>query len=207
MSRGPDFDELVGGDVPEEERERLRRAHELLVQAGPPPELSPDLDSVPWPEEALELPWARRRPSARRRLVLAAVLATVLVVGFLLGQATKSGPTSINAVRTVKLHGTKLDSDALATLSLGKKDRNGNWPMILRVHGLAQLREGGYYDLYLTKDGRPVAKCGVFNVGHGETVVRLSASYDLNHFDRNGWVVTRQVPPNHAPTQIVLKPA
>ena len=41
MSREPDFDALVGADVPGEERDRLRRAHELLVAAGPPPELAP----------------------------------------------------------------------------------------------------------------------------------------------------------------------
>ena len=41
---GPDFDELVGGDdLPGPERERLQRVHELLVAAGPPPELPPEL--------------------------------------------------------------------------------------------------------------------------------------------------------------------
>ena len=207
MRNGPDFDELVGPQVPEEERERLRRAHELLIQAGPPPELSPEMESVPWPEDALAPVWGRRRPAGRRRVVLAAALATAVVVGFLLGKSTNSSSTSINAQRTVKLHGTKLDSDALATLELGKKDNNGNWPMLLRVTGLQQLPEGGYYDLYLTIHGKPIAKCGVFNVGRGETIVRLSASYDLKHFDKDGWVVTRQIPPNHEPTDIVLKPS
>jgi len=37
--------------------------------------------------------------------------------------------------------------------------------------------------------------------------VRFSAAYDLSHFDRDGWVITRQLPSNHKPTQIVLKPA
>ena len=41
MTRGPDFDQLVGHEVGREERERLQRVHELLVEAGPPPELSP----------------------------------------------------------------------------------------------------------------------------------------------------------------------
>jgi hypothetical protein len=208
MSRRPDFDDLVGQDVPEEERERLRRAHELLLAAEPPPELSPELDSVPWPEEALTPMWRRRRPAARRRpLLAAAVLATAVLVGFLLGQTTSSDSTSINAVRTVKLRGTELDRDALATLELGKRDNQGNWPMVLQVSGLERLPEGGYYDLYLTRKGKPVAKCGVFNVGEGKTVVRLSAAYDLKHFDKNGWVVTRQIPPNHEPTQIVLRPS
>ena len=35
----PNFDDLIGEDVPAWERERLRRAHDLLVAAGPPPEL------------------------------------------------------------------------------------------------------------------------------------------------------------------------
>ena len=35
----PDFDELVGTDLEPDERERLERVHELLLEAGPPPEL------------------------------------------------------------------------------------------------------------------------------------------------------------------------
>jgi hypothetical protein len=207
MTRRPDFDDLVGRDVPADERDRLLRAHELLVASDPPAELSPELETVAWPEEALApiSPWSK--PQRRRRPILAfALVATAAFVGFLLGQATNSD-TKINAVRAVKLHGTALDRNALATLKLGKKDANGNWPMVLRVTGLDVLPEGGYYDLYLTKKGRPVAKCGVFNVGRKETVVRLSASYDLSRFDRNGWVVTRQMPGQHKPTDIVLRPS
>ena len=46
MSRPPDFDELVGNVEEPDERERLRRVHELLVEAGPPPDLSPALSSI-----------------------------------------------------------------------------------------------------------------------------------------------------------------
>ena len=98
MTRQPDFDDVVGGDVPAQERERLRRAHELLIEAGPPAELSPELESVPWPDDALGPVWGRRKAAKPRRpLLLAAALATAVVVGFLLGQATTSSPTSINA--------------------------------------------------------------------------------------------------------------
>jgi hypothetical protein len=203
----PEFDDLVGSDVPAEERERLRRAHELLVQAGPPPELSPGQETVPWPDDALSPLTLRRRAGRRRPLVLAAGFATAVVLGFVLGQATSSNTTSISAERAVNLRGTQLDSDALATLELGSKDDDGNWPMLLRVTGLNELPEGGYYDLYLTHNGKPVALCGIFNVGRGETIVRLSAAYDLKHFDKNGWVVTRQMPGQHKPTDVVLKPA
>jgi len=58
----------------------------------------------------------------------------------------------------------------------------------------------------LTKGGKPVVLCGTFNVRRGEVVVRFTAAYDLEHFDENGWVVTRQPPGHHEPTQIVLRP-
>ena len=35
----PDFDELSAATSTPEERARLRRAHDLLLAAGPPPEL------------------------------------------------------------------------------------------------------------------------------------------------------------------------
>ena len=46
LMRGPEFDDLVG-DVPADERERLLRVHEMLVQAGPPPEIPPELERPP----------------------------------------------------------------------------------------------------------------------------------------------------------------
>jgi hypothetical protein len=140
--------------------------------------------------------------------LLAAALATAAVLGFVLGQSSgpSSSSASIDPVRVVKLAGTSLDRNARGTLALGKADEGGNWPMLLHATGLRQLPEGGYYDLYLTKGGKPVVLCGSFNVRSGEAIVRFSAAYDLSHFDRDGWVITRQLPSNHRPTQIVLKP-
>jgi hypothetical protein len=202
MTRAPDFDDLVGKDVPDEERARLLRAHRLLVEAGPPPELSPELDSVPWPEDS-QMPLLK--PKQRRPLLLAAAVATAIGLGFVLGQSTSTNSSSVQTVRVVQLAGTPLDSDARATLKLGKADVNGNWPMILHARGLKELPEGGYYDLYLTKGGKPVVLCGTFNVKGDEVVVHLSAAYDLDHFDKDGWVITRQGPDNHEPTEVVLK--
>jgi hypothetical protein len=204
----PDFGELVGNDVPAEERDRLRRAHDLLMQAEAPPELSPGLDAVPWPEEALGPVFGRRSAPRRRPLLLAAAVASAIALGFVLGQATtSSSPTSINALRTVKLAGTELNPGARATIELGSKDDQGNWPMVLRATGLKELPEGGYYDLYLTRNGKPLVLCGTFNANGGSVAVRLTAAYSLEHFDRNGWVVTRQLPGHHEPTDIVLRPA
>ena len=204
MTRTPDFDDLVGGDVPAEERERLHRAHDLLIEAGPPPELSPELEAVPWPDDALAPIWGRRRSASRSRrpLLLAAALATVAAVAFLLGQATTS-KNSISERKTVELHGTALARGALATLDLGERDSDGNWPMVLHIRGLPRLSGNGYYDLYLTKGGKPLVSCGTFNV-KGETVVALSAAYNLERFDKNGWVIVRKTPGHFEPTQIVL---
>ena len=205
MTRAPDFDDLVGKDVPDEERARLLQAHRLLVEAGPPPELSPEMDSVPWPEDS-QMPLVK--PKQRRPILLAAAIATAIGIGFVLGQSTSSSSSSssMEAVRVVQLAGTKLDNDARGTLELGKADAHGNWPMILHTRGLQQLPEGGYYDLYLTKGGKPVVLCGTFNVKGDEVVVHFSAAYDLGHFDKDGWVITRQLPENHEPTEVVLKP-
>jgi hypothetical protein len=206
VTRRPDFEDLVGTEVPAGERERLRRVHDLLVEAGPPPELSPELEAVPWPEDALQPLFGRRKEKhwTRRPLVLAAAFATALVLGLLLGQATSNG-NSIDVQRTVALQGTALAKSASGKLELGKADKHGNWPMVLHVSNLKKLPEGGYYDLYLTKRGKPVVLCGTFNVG-GKTEVRFTAAYNLQHFDKNGWVVTRQPAGHFKPDQIVLRP-
>ena len=203
MTRAPDFDDLVGTEVPDEERARLLRAHRLLVEAGPPPELSPELDSVPWPDDS-QMPLLK--PKQRRPLLLAAAVATAIGIGFVLGQSTGPSSSSMQTVRVVKLAGTNLDSNARGTLELGKADADGNWPMVLRARGLQELPEGGYYDLYLTKGGKPVVLCGTFNVKGREIVIHFSAAYELDHFDEDGWVITRQLPGNHKPTEVVLKP-
>jgi len=211
--RPPDFDELTGGDLTPAEADRLRHVHDLLLEAGSPPELSPELERVQWPEDALApltLTSRRIRERSRRSpLLVAAVLLTAAAIGFVFGQATgsKSTTVAIDTQHVVKLRGTPLNRGALATLQLGSRDREGNWPMLLHVTGLRALPEGGYYDLYLTSHGKPVALCGSFNVTSGDATISFTAAYELDHFDQDGWVVTRQLPPNHKPTQIVLRPA
>jgi hypothetical protein len=207
VTRQPDFDDLVGSDISPEERERLRHAHDLLVQAGPPPELSPELESVPWPDDALAPLWGRRagrRPAWQRPVVLAAALATAAVLGFLLGNSTGPGANSINAVQTLKLHGTALEPAALATLEIGDTDRHGNYRLVLHVEGLPKLKNGGYYDLYLTKRGKALVSCGTFNAD-GETVVPMTAAYNLDRFDKNGFVIVRKTPGHFEPTDVVLR--
>jgi Anti-sigma-K factor rskA len=210
--RPPDFDELAGGEVTGEERERLRRTHELLVQAGPPPELSPELEKVQWPDEALQplgLFRTPRRRQGRPWLQVALAAAAVLVVGFLLGQAFNSRSSSFTSTHVIKMRGTKQVPRAFAAVALGRESNDGNWPMLVTVTNLPPAQGGGYYDLWLSLHGKPVALCGTFNTHlNGDTSVRMSAAYDLTKLKFDGWIVTRQtggVPERQTPTVLTTE--
>ena len=184
---GPDFDELVGDDLTGDERERLLRVHELLIAAGPPAELPPELEPV---QEITAAPVVPLRPRAsRRRLAVAAVLAAALAVmsfglGFFVGD---NGDTqAVQPERVIEMTG----QEARASLAILPKDEAGNWPMRMTIQGLPRLADGEEYELWLTRGGKAVKPCGTFVVAEdGRTVVALNAPYRLKDFD--GWVVTR----------------
>jgi hypothetical protein len=181
------FDELVGGDdlTPEEER-RLRRVHDLLVQAGPPPDLPPELEHPSRPPEAeiLQFPLLPRRRWALAAVAAVALLLVAFAGGYLVGH---SKPSAFAAARVVPMHGP----NALAVLRVGHSDSVGNWPMVLEVNGLPQQHDRhAYYELWLTRHGKALVPCGSFRVAKRTTTVRLSVPYALNHFD--GWVITRE---------------
>jgi hypothetical protein len=186
-TRPPDFDELLGEDLPAEERARLRGVHDLLVAAGPPAELSPALEQAPSVVRTVHFLPRRRRGAAL--LLAAALAATVFGGGFLTGSVTHR--SSSKSVTVIPMHGTPGAPNALASISLQDMDKAGNWPMRFTVQGLPKLSRGGYYELYLTRHGRIAAGCGTFNVHGGQTTVTLNAPYELRGFD--GWVVTRHV--------------
>ena len=198
---GPDFDELLGDDVSAEERARLRRVHDALVASGPPPELSPPLLQPPGRPRAEVIPILPRGYPRRRGAAAAVLAAALALVAFGVGYFAASD--EFEATRVVKMHGTEAAPDAAASLQLGKPDAGGNWPMMLTVQGLEPLPGRGYYELYLTRNGEPIAHCGSFDVeGEGQTKVRLSAAYDLSRFD--GWVVLKHVPPAEASDEVLL---
>jgi hypothetical protein len=127
--RGPDFDEVVGEDLDAGDRDRLRRVHDLLIEAGPPPELPPALAT---PEEGgTVVPF--RGPSRRRLGVAgalaAAVAAAAFGVGFFLG-----GDDGEDRVATpnyvIELSG---GDEARASLAVFDADDAGNWPMRMTV--------------------------------------------------------------------------
>jgi hypothetical protein len=85
-------------------------------------------------------------------------------------------------------------------------DEAGNWPMRLSVTGLPKLPEHGYYEVYLTRKGKPFAPCGVFVVAGkaGAISVHLNAPYKVRTGD--SWVVTKQLPGNDGVGPVVLHP-
>ncbi len=199
----PNFDELIGAEVEGAERERLRRVHELLVEAGPPPEMTPELEAGP--ALALTLGGRRRTVKTRRRVMLLAATFAVLALAFLGGYLTGSGGGT-SAVRTLQLGGTPAAPHALASLQIEPKDAAGNWPMKLSVEGLPALPARSYYEVYLVRGGKPWASCGSFVVAHGKqgTTVQLNAPYKLRAGD--SWVVTRTTFGETDPGQTVLRP-
>jgi hypothetical protein len=188
MSDRPDFRELVGDDLSPEEAARLERVHELLVAAGPPPELPPRLaEPEAAPREDSPVAFLPRRRTGLA-LGLAAALALVTFVGGYVAGRAKDDFTTRGRVA---MHGTALASNASALIRIGEDDGNGNWPLKVSVHGLKPLPKGQYYEMYLTRAGRPVATCGTFRLASGDSVM-LNAPYNFSRFD--GWVVTLERP-------------
>jgi hypothetical protein len=185
-SRGPDFHELVGEDFSPEEEARLRRAHDLLLQAGPPPEVPPALAKPAQEGDKVRVLPRRRRGAVV--LLAAALSAAAFGAGYLFG-GRDEGAKAFKADHTVRLHGTALAPRALATVQVGKPDKNGNLPMLVTAQGLRRMGKSGYYTLALTKNGRPVVTCGTFRMGSNpRTSVRMAVAYDVSSFD--GWVIT-----------------
>jgi hypothetical protein len=179
---GPDFDELVGTDLPPEERERLQKVHELLVAAGPPPDYAPEAPPVPAEATIVRFP----RPKRFALVAVAAALAVALFgTGFFVGNRS-SGPE-----RTVAMVGTAQASAASASLELFPLDDAGNWPMELEVKGLVPALSGRPYELWLAKGNRLAALCGSFRSRpDGTARVPMNAPYRLSDFD--SWVVVEE---------------
>jgi hypothetical protein len=181
----PDFRDLVGDELPAEERARLERVHELLVEAGPPPELPPSLVEAPDRRQEQAPTWLPRR-RAGAALSLAAAIA---LVAFLGGYVAGFRHNSFDSTRELAMRGTSVaPSSARGVIKLGKQDKAGNWPMVVTVQGLPRLPESGYYELFVMRDGR-FLRCGSFNVKAGETSVDFSVPYTFEHDD--AWIVTR----------------
>jgi hypothetical protein len=188
MTKPPrDLRELVGDDVPAEELARLSRVHELLLRAGPPPELPGELAEAPQPEGTVALlPKRHWRPLA----ALAAALALAAFgAGWLAASVGDPDTESFPAIDfRVAMYGTPSAPNAVASIAVAERDEAGNWPLAMTVRRLPALPRGAEYELWLTRDGKLAALCGPFRT-EGESVAYLNAPYRLRQYD--GWVVTR----------------
>jgi hypothetical protein len=205
-----EFDQLVDTDglAPDEER-RLRRMHEMLVEAGPPAELTASLltppaepalaDDASEGAKVVPFPTLRRRPGAAALVLAATIAAACFGGGYLI--ANQAHGNAISAVRVVALQGKQ---NSLASLRVGAADENGNWPMELTVNGLPKLKSPkAYYILMLVDEkGKPGPLCGLFRVEDGTTSVRFSVPYKITAGTR--WVVTAVTPGVHWPGHVVM---
>src|SRR5215831_9898507 len=150
MTHEPNFEELVGEDLPIEEETRLRRAHEMLLAAGPMPELPPSLEEPtigererPRQNENVYQLLPRRRTGAA--LALAAAIALVAFVGgYVVGFRHQGFATQYS----VPMHGVT-GVEASAKIQIGSRDSSGNLPLRVEARGLPKLKTG-YYEMFLT---------------------------------------------------------
>ena len=195
-----DFKELIDADgLDPDEEARLRHMHDLLVQAGPPPDLPPALEQAP-DEESAEIVQFPMLP--RRRWAVAAVAAVAAALlafggGYLTGDSKQS---AFHTNRVVPMHG---QGEAIALVRMSTPDSVGNWPMQLEVTGLPEQSDrDAFYALWLTRHGKPAEQCGTFRV-HGKTTrVRFTVPYSFEGVD--GWVITKQTRGASQPGRVVL---
>ena len=190
MSDYRDLRDLVGRDIPSDEMEQLAIADRALRATPPPPHVSDSLT-----DRVLAIPAGRR--SAQRRvfagLALAAALAAATFgIGMWIGG---DGGGGSGPVEQIALEPTANAPDAAWMLiNVLPEDPAGNWAMAADVGGLARLPEGGYYEVWLTKDGKLASPCGRFVVASDGTAedVWLNAPYPFDGYDR--WVVVSKLP-------------
>ena len=179
------FDDIVDLEgLDPVEQERLRRVHELLVEAGPPAELPVSLATLPagaTEAKTILFPQARRRFAGAFALA-AALAAAVFGGGYLVGNQHGGGGKT---VRVAAMSG----SNALASVRIGAPDAGGNWPVDFTVSGLPkQAGEFSYYEVFVLYKGKPNYPCGGFRVLNGTTTKRFWVPYSVDRSTK--WVVT-----------------
>ena len=191
------FDELIGAEPAGAERERLRNVHNLLLEVGPPPELTPAMEAGP--TLAMTLSRLRLLPRRRRSFVLAAAAAAFVALIIGLG-VSLHGHNS--RYPSLALRATGFAPHATGTLEL-LPAKGSTQPMKLEVRGLPALKPG--YVVYLVRNGRTVGSCGSFKVAKAnrELTTQLSSPYRARGGDT--WVVAVRSGAGGAPGVAVLR--
>ena len=165
MSRAPDFFDLVGDEGTPEELEQLRRAHDLLARGRP---------------AARALAASRRGAGGRARRAAARRRAAGDGAAFaarsrrrrcrlrdrLPGRRPRLERLPGDRGTPIAMHPPASAGAARrrASILIGDRDEVGNWPLLVHVSGLKPLPKGEWYELCLTRKGKPVAWCGAFRV-------------------------------------------
>jgi hypothetical protein len=117
------------------------------------------------------------------------VAAALAVAAIAIGGAVVAGPAG--NVEHVTMEGTPAAATASASLTVFEIDEAGNWPMELKVNGLAPSARGRPFELWLTRGGELKALCGSFLTDEsGHATVPLNAPYRFSEYD--GWVVVEE---------------
>lgn len=194
----PDFHELLDLEgVPADEQQQLRRVHDLLVEAGPPAELTPALEQAPVIPDADVIGFRRRRRGVAALAIAATIAAVAFGAGYVTGDHGGTGSAAASRVVTFK------GSNAVGSLQVGHRDSAGNWPIDFHVTGLPVLKKKyAYYELFVVLRGKPTLPCGGFNVGDGTTSVHFDVPYKIK--STTTWVVTAIDHDHHWPGRTVL---
>lgn len=127
-------------------------------------------------------------PRGRLGAALALAASTAAAVAFAVGYSVGRGP-GFQTAFSQTMHGVGRLARASAWIGVGHRDASGNWPLEMTVRGLPRLPANAWYELYLTKRGKPDVLCGSFRTGASAvTRVRLNAPSDLDEY--TGWIVT-----------------
>jgi hypothetical protein len=198
------FDELVDHpSLSPEERARLRRVHDLLLEVGPPPEVPQHLRP---PGEGRVIPFPRRN---RGLMLIAAALALAAAggAGYLLGDRTASeeaartitateattvvetvtsAPESPSGPR-VSLTGVGEAAGASGTVEILPRAPSGDYPVRLRLSGLPERET---FEMWIVDDDGELDKlCGSFASGYHGTDVTIPVPYEMR--TRDDWVIVR----------------
>jgi hypothetical protein len=180
-----------------EERARLERVHELLLEAGPPASLPSGLERPPAPVIPL------RRLSRRRAGVAALLAAAILVAAAFVGGYFAGQGGGMHVAQQASLQSAG-GGRAFASLEIGRPSESGNYPIEMAVRGLPpQANERAYYLLLLWRHGRPAGVCGAFRVSGGVTKLRFDVPYEITSSTR--WVVTAVRPGVRYPGTVLMK--
>ena len=153
MTREPDFNELVGEDLPAAETERLRRAHDHLLAAGPLPELPPGLAEPSLGERRTRQDENVYQLLPKRRTGAAlAIAAAIALVAFLGGYLSGYRHNGFTAQYSVPMHASAGLAGS-AQIKIGERDSHGNLPLRLEVKGLPKRRRQEAVDHSLFRAG------------------------------------------------------